>query len=128
MDLAAQEIDAHENKAIVKIAGICGDTDQAIHEAEIANRFGYHLGLLSNGGLNAWSEKELIKRTEKNSGRSFPVFGFYLQPAVGEDIYLLIFGKILPRSIMCMLLKVAAFNRYQTLDVIRGLYAIIITK
>lgn len=121
--LAAEEIDsARLERPFIRVAGICGPTDQAVEEAKLAVKYGYHLGLLSNGGLNEYSEAELIRRAEAIAG-IIPVFGFYLQPAVGGRILSYEFWRQLADIPGVLAIKIAAFNRYQTLDVIRAVCA-----
>lgn len=118
--IAADEIDKSKSgKPFIKVAGICGPTEQAIKEAELAATYGYHLGLLSMGGLSSLSEDELIIRAEAVSN-IIPVFGFYLQPAVGGRILSYKFWKRFAELPNVSAIKVAAFNRYQTLDVVRA--------
>ena len=118
--IAADEINnLGQHNTIIKIAGICGPLDQAMKEANLAFNYGYHLGLLSNGGLNTLSEKELIYRTEKIA-EIIPVFGFYLQPAVGGRYLSFEFWKDFAAIPNVHAIKIAAFNRYQTLDVVRA--------
>lgn len=120
LKIAADEIEkAKLNHPFIKVAGICGPTDAAVKEAELAAKYGYHLGLLSMGGLNSYSEKELIKRVEVIA-KIIPVFGFYLQPAVGGRILSYEFWKDFAEIKNVQAIKVAAFNRYQTLDVVRA--------
>ena len=84
--LAMEEIEkAQLQRPFLKIAGVCGNTEQALKETKIAKELGYDMVLLSNGGLQDYSEKELIDRT-KVVTNELPVFGFYLQPAVGGAI------------------------------------------
>ncbi|HEX5552396.1 MAG TPA: dihydrodipicolinate synthase family protein, partial [Chitinophagaceae bacterium] len=81
--LAAEEIaSAKLGRPVIKVAGICGNTDQALREAGLAVKYGYDLGLVSLGGLKDYSEEELIAHIRSIAG-ILPVFGFYLQPAVG---------------------------------------------
>ena len=81
--IAAEEIEkAAGNKPFIKVAGICGPTEDALEDARLAVRYGYHLGLVSMGGLQSLTEQQLIERT-KAIAELIPVFGFYLQPAVG---------------------------------------------
>ena len=68
------------------VAGVCGPTEQAVEETEIARRLGYDAVLLSMGGLSGWSEEDILKRTEEIAQR-MPVIGFYLQPSVGGNIF-----------------------------------------
>ena len=120
LKLAAEEVEnAQINKPFIKVAGICGPTDTALHEAELAVKYGYHLGLVSMGGLPSYSETELIERT-KTIAEMIPVFGFYLQPAVGGRILSYDFWRAFADIPNVYAIKVAAFNRYQTLDVVRA--------
>ena len=106
-------------RPFIKIAGICGPTEQALTEASIAVKHGYHLGLLSMGGLQSWSENDILKRTEEVA-KVIPVFGFYLQPSVGGRIFSYDFWQGFTAIKNVHAIKVAAFNRYQTLDVMRA--------
>ena len=103
----------------IKVAGIVGPTSSAIKEAELAVKYGYHLGLVSLGGLNDYTESDLIKHVATIS-EVIPVFGFYLQPAVGGRILSYHFWKQFVEIANVYAIKVAAFNRYQTLDVVRA--------
>jgi hypothetical protein len=121
--LAAEEIDsAGPGRPFIRVAGICGPTAQAVEEAKLAVKYGYHLGLLSNGGLNQYSESELIRRAMAVA-EIIPVFGFYLQPAAGGRILSYEFWRQLADIPGVLAIKIAAFNRYQTLDVIRAVCA-----
>ncbi len=118
--LAAEEINkAKSVQPFMKVAGIVGPTAAAIKEAELAVKYGYHLGLVSLGGLKEFSETELIKHVATIS-EIIPVFGFYLQPAVGGRILSFDFWSKLSEMTNLHAIKVAAFNRYQTLDVVRA--------
>lgn len=118
--IAADEIDhAKLNRPFIKVAGICGTTEQAIKEAELSVKHGYHLGLLSNGGLQHCSEEELIERANAVA-EIIPLFGFYLQPAVGGSLLSYNFWREFVKIPNVYAIKVAAFNRYQTLDVVRA--------
>jgi len=118
--IAAEEIEnAKLNRPFIKVAGICGPTDVALQEAKLAVKYGYHLGLVSMGGLAEYSEAELIKRIVAIA-EVIPVFGFYLQPAVGGRILSYEFWRSLAEIPNVHAIKVAAFNRYQTLDVVRA--------
>lgn len=118
--IAADEIaKAKLARPFIKVAGIVGPTQQALEEAELAVKYGYHLGLVSMGGLTSYSEDELIKRVEAIAD-IIPIFGFYLQPAVGGRILSYDFWKKFAEISNVSAIKVAAFNRYQTLDVVRA--------
>lgn len=118
--MAAEEVDnMHLRRNFLKIAGVCGPLEQAINEAEIAAGYGYDLVLLSMGGLDHLTEKQLIKRTEKIS-KIVPIFGFYLQPSVGGRILSYDFWKMFAEIPNVHAIKTAPFNRYYTLDVVRA--------
>ena len=120
LKITAEEIDQHPaNKDLIKVAGIVGPTPQALKEAKLARDYGYHLGLVSMGGLKDYSEKELVERVQ-SIAVIIPVFGFYLQPAVGGRILSYEFWRALSDIPNLFAIKIAAFNRYQTLDVIRA--------
>ena len=117
--LAARERSARA-KTTVLVAGICGRTPQAIREARLARDLHYHAGLVSLGALSEASIPQLLDHM-RAVGEIIPVFGFYLQPAVG--------GRPLPEAFWQRLLdlenlvaiKVAPFDRYRTLVVRRAL-------
>ncbi|MCC5905970.1 MAG: dihydrodipicolinate synthase family protein [Balneolaceae bacterium] len=120
LEIASDEIaSADLDRPFIKVAGICGPTDQAIKEAKLAVKHGYHLGLVSMGGLDGYTNDELIERTRKIAD-IIPVFGFYLQPAVGGRILSYEFWKKFVEIENVFAIKVAAFNRYQTIDVVRA--------
>lgn len=103
----------------IMIAGIVGDTAQAVHEAQLAADLGYHLGLLSVTALRGRSIDELIEHAQRVAD-VIPVMGFYLQSTIS--------GMILPKEFWSRLveipnvraIKIAPFNRYQTLDVLEA--------
>jgi len=121
LEIASEEIErAALTRPFIKVAGIVGPTPQALNEAELAVKYGYHLGLVSNGGLSEYSEAQLIKRAEFIS-QIIPVFGFYLQPAAGGRLLSYEFWRDLVEIPGVFAIKIAAFNRYQTLDVVRAI-------
>lgn len=118
LEIAAEEEKRHKPLTL-KIAGICGPTKQATAEAALARGLGYDIGLLSLAALKNATEDALIAHANA-VGKTIPLFGFYLQPAVG--------GRVLPYSFWRRFaeipgvvgIKMAPFNRYQTLDVLRA--------
>ena len=118
--ITREEISEEERRRpLIKVAGICGPTALATKEAELALKYGYDLGLLSLGGLNEWSDAELIEHVVSISD-IIPVFGFYLQPSVGGRLLSFEFWRDFVEIPNVRAIKVAAFNRYQTLDVLRA--------
>jgi dihydrodipicolinate synthase/N-acetylneuraminate lyase len=118
--ITAEEVDnVATGKNIIKVAGITGTTAQAVREAELARKYGYHLGLVSMGGLQTYTETQLIDRLYAIA-EIIPLFGFYLQPAVGGRLLSYSFWHAFSEIENLYAIKVAAFNRYQTLDVVRA--------
>ena len=105
---------------IIKIAGVCGPTSQALVEAETAKQLGYDAVLLSLGGLAAWTESALLDHCRAVAD-VIPVIGFYLQPAVGGRVLSRGFWRMFFQIENVVAVKVAPFNRYQTLDVVFAL-------
>ncbi len=104
---------------IALVAGISGDTRQAVAEATLARTLGYHAGLVSLGGMRDATDKQLVAHCRK-VGEVLPVFGFYLQPAVGGRALGFRFWRELADLPTLVAIKIAPFNRYATLDVVRA--------
>ena len=119
LTLAKEEIDRHPKKNIIKIAGVCGDVKQATEEARFAADLGYDLALLSNNGLQNFSEEDLLDRARAIS-KIIPIFGFYLQPAVGGKVFSRTYWEAFSEIKNVYAIKIAPFNRYQTLDVVQA--------
>lgn len=122
LEIANEEMsraDKTRSEPFVRIAGICGDTKQAVNEAILIRQLGFHAGLLSLAALQNATEDELISHC-RAVAEIIPLVGFYLQPAVG--------GRVLPYSFWrrfveienVIAIKIAPFNRYQTIDVMRA--------
>jgi dihydrodipicolinate synthase/N-acetylneuraminate lyase len=122
LQLAAEEMSAAGKgraEPLVRVAGVCGPTLQAIAEAELVRSLGYHAALLSLGAMKDAGEKELLDHCRRVSG-ILPVFGFYLQPAVGGRVLPFTFWRKFAEIENVVAIKIAPFNRYQTLDVVRA--------
>ncbi len=119
LELVAQELDRWQQSPFLRIAGIVGKTDQARAEARIARELGYHAGLLSLAGFQGVGEDEIIEHC-RSIAEEIPVIGFYLQPAVGGIPLPVSFWHKFSQIDNVAAIKIAPFNRYQTLDVVRG--------
>lgn len=116
--LAAEEAESWTEKTPFLVAGALGPTDQAESEARLAKDLGYHAVLLSLAGRDE-NLDDLIAHCKAVSD-VMPVIGFYLQTSIG--------GRVLPREFWRRFaslenvvgIKMAPFNRYKTLDVVRG--------
>ena len=101
------------------VAGVIGDTRQATREAETAVRLGYDVALLGLGSMPEATENQLIAHC-RAIGEIIPLFGFYLQPAVGGRRLGSRFWRKFVDIPQAMAIKIAAFDRYETLGVIRA--------
>jgi hypothetical protein len=122
LELARQSAEAWSDRPLVMIAGLAGPTEQAVREAEIAVELGYHAGLLSVAALRNASEDELIDHCRRVAGK-IPIFGFYLQRAVGGIPLSENFWRRFSQIENVIGIKIAPFDRYRTLDVVRGVVA-----
>lgn len=111
---------AHDNSdPPLLISGICGSTPQALSEAETALRLGYDAGLVSLAGMSEATDREMVLHC-KQIADVLPIIGFYLQPAVGGRALGYSFWRQFCAISNAVAIKIAPFNRYQTLDVIRA--------
>ena len=116
LELAVEEMRGHN---VVKIAGICGERKQAAAEADLAKSLGYDAGLLSLAALRDASIPELLDHARAIAD-ILPVIGFYLQRAVGGRLLPYEFWRQFAEIPNVVAIKIAPFNRYQTLDVVRA--------
>ena len=101
------------------IAGLVGRTEQALREADVARGLGCHAGLLSLAAMRGASEDELIAHCEAVAA-AIPVVGFYLQPTVGGIVLPVSFWRRFAAIDNVIAIKIAPFDRYRTLDAVRG--------
>ncbi len=122
LELAAHEAATWTDEPAILVAGAIGDTRQACAEAATARALGYHAVLL---GLAQWaraSDDALIAHCEAVA-REMPLIGFYLQTAVGGRVLTMDFWRRFAAIDNVVAIKIAPFNRYRTLDVVRGVVA-----
>lgn len=117
--LAAEEMETWVERPLVRIAGVVGKTEQALSEARLARDLAYHAGLLSLAGWRDSEPGRIIDHVRKVADE-LPVVGFYLQPAVGGMDLGPGFWRRFAEIDNVIAIKIAPFNRYRTLDVIRG--------
>jgi len=118
LQLAAEEMD-RATPPLVRIAGVCGQTAQAVAEAELVRGLGYDAALLSLGAMHEADEDALIAHC-KSVAEVISVIGFYLQPSVGGRVLSYNFWRRFVEIENIVAIKIAPFNRYQTLDVVRA--------
>ncbi len=122
LEIAQEELDCGDvrrNTPLVRIAGICGDTRQAELEARLVRKLGFHAGLLSLAAMKRAGEGELINHCRAIAD-VIPLVGFYLQPAVGGRVLPFSFWRRFVEIPNVVAIKIAPFNRYQTLEVVRA--------
>lgn len=108
-----------QDPGLVRIAGVCGQREQAVSEARLAASLGYHAGLLSLTAVSSDSENKILEHCRRVADE-IPIIGFYLQPAVGGRVYSFDFWRQFCEIPAVVAIKIAPFNRYQTLDVVRA--------
>ncbi|MBA4137071.1 MAG: dihydrodipicolinate synthase family protein [Opitutus sp.] len=118
----AREALRAEPRDVALIAGICGRTAQAVAEASLACELGYHAGLVSMAAFKADAEVGILAHIAAIA-EVIPVIGFYLQPAVGGRVLSYAFWQRFAEIPNVVAIKIAPFNRYQTLDVVRAAIA-----
>lgn len=119
--IASEEIEKRKiDRSFIKIAGICGETPQALSEIDIAIKYGYHMALVSLGGMSDKTESELLDHV-RILAQKIPVFGFYLQPSAGGRIFSFEFWREFMNIEGVCAVKAAPFNRYQTHDIMRAI-------
>ena len=119
LELAMRSAAEWTRELPIMVAGLSGPTAQAVKEAHVARDLGYHAGLLSLAALRGASEDELIAHA-RTVARAIALVGFYLQPAVGGRVLPVSFWRRFAAIENVVAVKIAPFNRYRTLDVVRG--------
>ncbi len=119
IETAQQSVVSTDCREPIMIAGIVGDTDHAVKEARLAQDLGYHLGLLSLTALRGKSIDELVDHAGEVA-RIIPVMGFYLQEVISQMVLPVEFWRKLVEIPNVLAIKIAPFNRYQTLDVLEA--------
>ena len=122
LELAARTAREWTSRPTVLIAGLCGPTAQALREASIARGLGYHAGMLSLAAMKGASVDELVAHCAAVA-EQLPLVGFYLQTAVGGIALPAQFWRRFAAIDNVIAIKMAPFDRYRTLDVVRGVVA-----
>jgi dihydrodipicolinate synthase/N-acetylneuraminate lyase len=108
-----------KRRPLALIAGLCGRTPQARREAKLARDLGYDAGLLSLGAWLEDSESRVLAHC-RAIATEIPLVGFYLQPAVGGRVFSYRFWRAFAEIPSVVAIKIAPFNRYRTVDVVRA--------
>jgi len=122
LTLAAEEMDRADrgrSEPLLRVGGVCGTTSQAVREAELLRDLGYSAGLLSLAAMKDANDAALVAHC-RTVAATLPIIGFYLQPAVGGRVLSYKFWRAFAEIENVLAIKIAPFNRYQTLDVVRA--------
>ncbi len=119
---ASEDATAWADRPMVMVAGVAGQTEQALAEARLARSHGYHAVLVSMGALRGQSAAELIAHC-RAVAEEMPIIGFYMQSAVGGIDLDANFWREFASIDNAVAIKMAPFNRYKTLDVMKGVVA-----
>jgi hypothetical protein len=119
LEIVGEELTRQGASAAIKVAGVCGLTSQAMAEAAIIRDLRYDAVLLSLAALKDADEEALLAHC-RAVAEILPVIGFYLQPAVGGRVLPYAFWRRFAEIENVVAIKIAPFNRYQTLDVVRA--------
>lgn len=118
LELGRDEID-RSGAELVRIGGCCGATAQATSEAAMLKELGYSAALLSLAAMKEATIDEMVEHC-KAVAEIIPIIGFYLQPAVGGRVLPYEFWRKFAEIENVVAIKMAPFNRYYTIDVIRA--------
>ncbi|HET6681669.1 MAG TPA: dihydrodipicolinate synthase family protein [Gemmatimonadaceae bacterium] len=107
-------------RPFVRVAGVCGRGDQALREASLAAQLGYDAALVSLADF-AHEDDTIMLGHVRRVADVLPVFGFYLQPAVGGRTLDYGFWHEFAGIERVVAVKIAPFDRYRTFDVVRAI-------
>lgn len=120
--LASNTIDAalkESSHPFAKILGVCGNTEQALREAQTGKDHGYHAALLSLMAVQHLDDRDVLQHC-REVAKHIPIIGFYLQTAVGGRPFSHAFWREFCQIENVVAVKIAPFNRYLSLDVVRA--------
>jgi hypothetical protein len=120
--IAVEEARDWAKRPVLLIAGLAGKTSGAKREAQLARELGYHAGMLSLGAMKGASIDALVRHCAAVA-EEIPLVGFYLQPAVGGIPLPAEFWRRFAAIDNVVAIKIAPFDRYRTLDVVKGVVA-----
>jgi dihydrodipicolinate synthase/N-acetylneuraminate lyase len=123
LELAAETIREHEEKTgrrIVRVAGVCGQTEDALRDAELARELDYDLGLLNLSAFPEADDATLLAHARRIA-EIIPLFGFYLQPDIGGRLLSREFFREFATIPNLIAVKMAAFDRGLTQEAIEGI-------
>lgn len=117
--IAAETAADWVDRPVALVAGVTGDTATALAEARTAQGLGYTAVLLN---VAAWRGRpeHLIVEHARQVAEVMPVIGFALLPEVGGFHLSATFWREFAAIENVVAIKMAPFDRYRTLDIVRG--------
>jgi len=119
LELVARTARDWPSRPAVLVAGVVGDTDQAVREAETAASCGYHATLLNVAAVAHLDVDGIVEHCRRVA-EVLPVLGFALLPECGGVHLPYEFWRSLASLDGVVGIKLASFNRYRTLEIIRA--------
>lgn len=119
LQIAAEVVAEGGDGAKLLVAGVTGRTDQALREAEVARNLGYHVALINVAAFRDAAEHEILDHCRRVA-QEIPIVGFSLLPGVGGMHLSYAFWKSFAQIENAIAIKMAPFDRYRTIDIIRA--------
>lgn len=119
LEIAAQTAREWTDRPVALVAGVVGDTPQAIQEALTARALGYDAVILNVAGWKGRDERDILEHCRAVAG-VMPLIGFALLPEVGGFHLSYEFWREFATIPDVVAIKMAPFNRYRTLDIVRA--------
>ncbi len=120
--LAAEEMaraDVDRQEPLVRIGGICGDTGRRSPRRTCSAATATTPACSASRPSVTAGDDALVAHCARVA-ELIPIVGFYLQPAVGGRALSYAFWRRFAEIDDVVAIKIAPFNRYQTLDVVRA--------
>jgi hypothetical protein len=117
--LAVETADDWTDRPLALVAGVTGDTAHAVDEAAIANGLGYTAALVNVAWWKDRTEAETLAHL-REVAEVMPLVGFALLPEVGGFHLSREFWAEFAAIPQVIGIKMAPFNRYRTIDIVRG--------
>ena len=115
-------LETSRGRQILKLAGLNGRTHSALEQARLARDLGYDAVITSLAAFDGALDREMIHHM-RQIAEILPTFGFYLLTGVGGIPLSYRFWRELVDVENVIGIKIAPFDRYASIDVIRAVVA-----
>ena len=120
--VSAETVSDWTDRTVALIAGVIGGTEQALAETALARSLGYDAVILNIAGWKGRDERDILDHCRAVAAE-MPVVGFALLPEVGGFHLSFDFWREFASIPNVIAIKLAPFNRYRTLDIVRAVVA-----